>query len=187
MWKDHFIPTANYVNSDYLAQGNTFSSGHVAMTPIHTWYTCCMQNVNWNVAAMPAYNGNITAKLHADTFSILKRSKNPDAAFQVLTLMLGEFAPDLLAVYGAFPARQSLQSATINTLKVQFPGVDFQVFIDSLSYPDHPNHESGMPNFLKATDRYMTFDALYKSRGDLNLDKEIDKLITDLDATFQTK
>jgi len=36
----------------------------------------------------------------------------------------------------------------------KYPGVDLNVFVDALSYPDNPNHESGMPNFLKASDRY---------------------------------
>jgi multiple sugar transport system substrate-binding protein len=159
----------------------------VAMTPIHTWYTCCFQKVNWDVGAIPSYNGHVTAKLHADTFSILKGSKNPDLAFQVLTLMLGEFAPDLVQVYGAFPARTSLQPTVLAAMQKNFPNADLQVFVTDLSYPDRPNHESGMPNFQKASDTYTKFYSLYKSKGDLDLDKEIDKMISDLDVVFQTK
>ena len=44
-WTDYFIPNDNYVNSDLLAQGNTFGSGAVAMNPNHTWYTCCFEDV----------------------------------------------------------------------------------------------------------------------------------------------
>jgi ABC-type glycerol-3-phosphate transport system substrate-binding protein len=49
-------------------------------------------------------------KMHADTFGILKGSKNPNAAFEVLTYMLSpEVAPKLLNIYGGMPARLSLQ------------------------------------------------------------------------------
>ncbi|MBN2257581.1 MAG: extracellular solute-binding protein [Anaerolineaceae bacterium] len=185
MWTDYFIPNDNYVNSDYLTQGNTFNSGHVAMAPIHTWYTCCAGNVpNWDVAAIPSYDGTITAKLHADTFGILKGTKNPDASFAVLSLMLGEFAPDLIAVYGAFPARGSLQTAALDTMKANFPNVDLDVFVQGLNYPDNPNHESGMPNFLKASDTYTAFGSNYQTAGDLDLDAEIDALIAQLQDVF---
>ncbi len=185
MWKDYFIPNDNYVNSDYLAQGNTFSSGHIAMTPIHTWYTCCAGEVNWDLAAIPSYDGHNTAKMHADTFAILKGTKNPDAAFDVLTILLGDMAPQLLQVYGAFPARASLQDSALATMKEKFPNADLQVFIDGINYPDNPNHESGMPNFLKASDTYSAFGSLYQTTPDLDLDAEIDKLITNLDAVFK--
>lgn len=185
MWTDYFIPNGNYVNSDLLAQGNTFSSGNVAMTPIHTWYTCCAGEVNWDLAAIPSFEGNTTAKMHADTFAILKGTKNPDAAFEVLTIMLGDMAPQLLEVYGAFPARESLQTSALEKMQENFPNADLQVFIDSISYPDNPNHESGMPNFLKASDTYTAFAGLYETTSGLDLDAELEKLITDLDAVFK--
>lgn len=184
IWEDHFRPNANYVNSDLLAQGNTFGSGRVAMTPIHTWYTCCAEGVKWDVAAIPAYESKITAKLHADTFGILKGAKNLDAAWAVLSLMLGEFAPDLIDVYGAFPARASLQDDSIARLQEKFPDVDWQVFVDALSYPDIPNHESGMPNFLKAQDAIASFGALYTSTPSLDMDAEMDKLVATLQGVF---
>lgn len=184
IWTDHFWPNDNYVNSDLLAQGNTFGSGNVAMNPNHTWYTCCFEGVNWDIAAIPSYNGQTTAKLHADTFGILKASKNPDAAFEVYMLMLGEFAPELLQVYGAFPGRASLQEEALVTFQENFPNADVQVFVDALSYPDNPNHESGMPNFLKATDTYTTFAATIQSTPDLDLAAEEDALINNLQAVF---
>ena len=90
VWKDHFIPNQNQVNGDLLAKGNPFQSGNLAMTEIHTWYSCCVNpaapaepivgdDFGWAVA--PSYNGATTAKLHADTFSMLKTTKHPDEAF----------------------------------------------------------------------------------------------------------
>jgi multiple sugar transport system substrate-binding protein len=184
MWEDYFMPNDNYANSDLLAAGNTFGSGKVAMTPIHTWYTCCFQEVNWDVAAVPSYKGNITAKMHADTFGILQGSAQPAGAFTVLSLMLGRFAAQLLTVYGGLPARASLQDEALATMADMYPDADLDVFIEALNYPDNPNHESGMPNFLKASDRYNTFGALYQTTPDLDLDAELDKMIEDLQTVF---
>lgn len=184
IWEDYFWPNDNYVNSDLLAQGNTFGSGNVAMNPNHTWYTCCFEGVNWDIAAIPSFNGEITAKLHADTFGILKASANPDAAFEVYMLMLGEFAPELLQVYGAFPGRISLQDEALATFQENFPNADVQVFVDALSYPDNPNHESGMPNFLKASDVYATFAAKIQSTPGLDLDAEVNAFLREMQAVF---
>ena len=43
---------------------------------------------------------------NADTFRVLKASKNPEAAFEVLTYLLGDGAPELLNAYGGCPARK---------------------------------------------------------------------------------
>jgi multiple sugar transport system substrate-binding protein len=184
MWADYFIPNDSYVNSDLLAQGNTFGSGAVAMNPNHTWYTCCFEGVNWDVAAIPSYNGNLTAKLHADTFAILKATKNLEAAFEVYTLMTTEFAEELTQVYGFLPAKISAQEAAIAKWQENYPNADAQVFVDALNYPDNPNHESGMPNFLKASDTYGTFGAKYQSTPGLDLDAELDALQAELQKVF---
>ena len=95
VWKLHIAPNDDAQNSDLLAKGNPFSSGNIAMAHTHTWYTCCfdLQKLNWDIAVMPSVNGKITAKLHGDTFAILKQSKHQAAAFKVLTQMVVD--PDL--------------------------------------------------------------------------------------------
>jgi multiple sugar transport system substrate-binding protein len=185
MWTDWFLPNSSYVGSDLLAQGNPFGSGKLAMCPINTWYTCCFQDAtNWDVAAIPSYKGNVTSKIHADTFGILKAAKNPEASFAVLGLMVGEFAPDLLAVYGGLPARESQQGEALATMAENFPDLDLQVFVDAMRYPDDPSHESGMPNFLKASDTYATFAGMYETTPGLDLDAELDNMIEELQAVF---
>lgn len=184
MFKDYFIPNDNYVNSDLLAQGNTFGSGNVAMNPINLWFTCCTEDVVWDVAAIPSFNGNLTSKLNADTFGILKAAKNPQASWEVYSLFMDEFAGDLAAVYGAFPARQSLQADAVAGLQERFPGVDFQVFVDGLAYPDDPSSESALPNFLKASDTYNTFGAKYQSTPGLDIDAELDNLVVELQKVY---
>jgi multiple sugar transport system substrate-binding protein len=184
MFSDYFIPNDSYVNSDLLAQGNSFGSGKVAMNPINLWFTCCTGDVVWDVAAVPSFEGSLTSKLNADTFGILKAAKNPQASWEVYSLFMDEFAGDLAAVYGAFPARQSLQADAVAGLQERFPDVDFQVFVDGLAYPDVPSSESALPNFLKASDTYGTFGAKYQSTAGLDIDAELDALIVELQKVY---
>jgi len=186
IWKKHFIPTGQAVGSDLLAAGNPFDSGNVAMAYCHLWYTCCLSNVpNWDMAVVPSYNGKVTAKLHADTFRILKATKHPDEAFEVLTYLLGEAAPSLLLTYGGMPARKSAQPAFFEGLAAKYPFVEnWDVAVAGLSYPDNPNHESNMPNFAKADDAVKALQSKYENTPDLDMDTEIDAFIANLQAIF---
>ncbi|MBZ0305884.1 MAG: extracellular solute-binding protein [Anaerolineae bacterium] len=186
MWTDHFIPTDSYANSEQLASGNVFSSGNVAMAATHLWYTCCLGEVtNWDLAAMPSYNGVVTAKLHADTFRILEMTDNPEAAFEVLAYLIGDAAPTLLQVYGGMPADASQQDAFFATLDETFPqGVNWQVAIDSQAYPDNPSHEGWMPNFNEADERASAFMTLIQGTEGLDIPAELENLRSELQAIF---
>jgi multiple sugar transport system substrate-binding protein len=186
LWNKHFIPTDSYVGSDLLAAGNPFSSGNVAMAQSHLWYTCCLGEVaNWDIAVQPSYNGTTTAALHADTFRILKQSQNPEAAFEVLSYLVGDGSLELLNVYGGLPARPENQEAFFATLNETYTqGVNWQVAIDSLNFPDNPNHESNMPNFQKSDERIGAFQTLIQSTPDLDIEAEMATLISDLDVIF---
>ncbi len=184
--KKHFYPNRTYEVSDLLGKDNTFNSGHVAMTNSHLWYTCCVADVpNWDIAAVPTYKGKITSKVNADTFRILASTKHPKEAVDVVVWMTGEAAPELLQIYGGMPARQSQQDDFFASLNKTFTqGVDWQVAIDGLAYPDIPNSEANMPNYSKAFDRLWAFHTLFLSEPDLDLDAEIDVLLKDLQAIF---
>jgi len=116
---------------------------------------------NWDTAAIPSYNGQLTAKMHADTFSILKGTENPDEAFAVLSYLIGDAAGELAQIYGGMPARLSLQDAYFDTLSAseQFADaeINWDVVVASMAYPDNPNHEEGMPSELEARDRINEF------------------------------
>lgn len=190
MWKDHFYPTATYKNSTLLLEGNTFDSGHIAMADTHLWYqACCMTTLsdNWDIAPKPSYNGVVTAKLHADTLSIMKSSEHPQEAFEALSYLVGPAANRLVSVYGGEPARKSLQATYLETFAEEhFPGADvnWDVVTESLSYPDIPNHEEGMPNYNAARDRYDAFNAYINSTPGLDMDAELETLRKDLQAIF---
>ncbi len=193
MWKDFFYPTDTAVNSDLLGKGNTFNSGHVAMAATHLWYTCCIDKgdkaavKDWDIAVVPAYNGKYTAKFHVDTFRIFNTTKDPAAAFAVLQYLLSpEVAPQLLNLYGSFPARKSLQTKALADLDAKFAPVkiDWQVMLDSAAYPDIPSHEADMPNFLKAEDRYKNFRSKLGSTAGLDVEAEMTTFVTDEQTIF---
>jgi len=184
----YFMPAAPYQESDLLAAGNPGDSGNVAMTHCHLWYTCCNTNVpNWDMAAVPAYNeaGDVTVKLHADTFRVLSSTEHPEEAVEVLVWLTDEGAFDLLQIYGGMPGRIPLQDAFFEGMDEKFPqGVDWQVAIDGLAFPDVPNHESNLPNYAKAYDRIGAFQSLYEADPTLDIDAELDLLVADLQGIF---
>ncbi|MBN2388463.1 MAG: extracellular solute-binding protein [Anaerolineales bacterium] len=192
-WTDYFIPNGPYGGADFLqGPGGPFSSGNLAMVHLHTWYVApwALGEVtwDWDMAATPSYNGVVTAKMHADTFGILKGSAHPEEAFEVLMYMLSpEVAADLVAIYGGMPARLSMQGDYLATYgETNFPGMElnWDVVVASMAYADNPNHESWMPSFQETTDRYNEFWNYLANTPDLNVDAEIDVLLTDLQTIF---
>ncbi|MCA9939047.1 MAG: extracellular solute-binding protein [Anaerolineales bacterium] len=193
MWEEGWYPNGVYGNSDILSAGNWFESGNLAMANVHLWYAACCVGAlesQWDAAAVPSYNGVTTAKLHADTFGIMKTSQHPQEAFEVLTYLLGEKAGELAAIYGGMPARLSLQDSYFDDLRTKSFGatsgadINWDVVRASLSYPDNPSHEEGLPSFLEASDRYAQLSQLMDQNPGLDLDAEIDTLVKDLQAIY---
>lgn len=183
MWEQYFAPNGTYQASDLLAAGNPFNSGNVAMAHTHLWYTCCVGDVpNWDIAVVPAYQGQYTAKLHTDMIGIYRDTTHPEEALEALWYLAHN--PDLLQVWGAMPPIKSLQDQFFERLDETYPGRDWQVAIDSLGYIDVPNHEAWMPNFSKADDRVKAFQSLVESTPDLDIDAEMETLVNDLQAIF---
>ncbi|HZQ09511.1 MAG TPA: sugar ABC transporter substrate-binding protein [Anaerolineae bacterium] len=186
MWKYHFMPTADYYNSDQFGKGNPFSSGNIAMAWTHTWYTCCfdVQKFNWDIAVVPTINGQVTAKLHGDTFAILKASKNQDAAFAVLSKMITD--KDLYNIYGGMPAIVADRPDFFKAFdeRVAPNKVDWSVVEEMVNHPDLPNHEAWTPNLTKNNDEFNKWKTFLDQTAGLDLDKEIDALQQRLTAIY---
>ena len=134
---------------------------------------------------LPSYNGETTSKLHADTFRILDTTENPEAAFEVLTYLLDDASADLLDVYGGMPARTEARDPFFAALDETFTqGVNWQVAIDSLAYPDVPSHEGNMPNFDEAEARIDEFETLIDSDPNADMAAEAARLQADLTTIF---
>jgi len=191
MWTEFWQPNNAYGNSDTFNKGDLFASGKVAMVAIHLWYDgfAALQKLDFDFAAIPSVpGGKPTAKMHADTFEITKQSKHPDAAFKVLAYLTTTAAKDLQNIYGGMPAAKAAQDAYLTDfLNTKFPGhkLTKSVITDSVAYADNPNHESYMPSFLEASNRYtMTWNKLI---DDPKFDPkaELALLKTDLDKIFK--
>ena len=191
VWKDHFIPSYPQIQSDLLGKGNQFQSGNLAMADTHSWYTCCINpaapakpSFTWGVAVTPAYNGVTTAKLHADTFSILNGSKNPDAAFDALAALVA--SPELLTNYGAFPADPSLQQSAFDAIQKNYPDskIDFSVMQAMLGYVDKPSHQAWMPDYQKSRAALKAVYNKYRTTPGLDIDAELTTLQTTLQGIF---
>lgn len=185
-------PNQSQIDSDTLGQGNSFGTGNVAMSFSHLWYTCCVRDEDgngldfWDLAAVPEYEGEATAKLHADTFRILESTENPDAAFEVLTYLLGEAAPQLLETYGSLPARADLRDPFFASLDELFPqGPNWDVAIAGLERPDIPSHEGNMPSFDEAEAAIDEFEDRLTTEPGLDVAAASEELRTELDAVFQ--
>ena len=190
VWTDHFIPTANQVASDLLGGGGEFGSGNLAMDEGHTWFTCCAavaagkKQFTFGFAVNPTVNGKITSPLHADTFSVLKTTKVPDAAFKALTAMVA--SSELLVAYGAMPADQTKQQAWFASINKGFPGMtlDWDVVKAMVAYPDIPNHQSWVPDYPKVRSAMQAFGNAYRTTAGLNMDTELAKLQVTLQGIF---
>jgi len=190
VWKDHFIPTAAQAASALLSAGSEFASGNIAIDEGHTWFTCCVtpptpkKPFKWNFAVQPTVNGTTTSPLHADTFSILKGSKNPDAAFKALTAMVA--SGDLLTTYGAMPADSTKQQAWFDSIDKQFPTLklNWDVAKSMLAYPDIPNHQSNVPDYPSVRSAMQKFGNTYRTTSGLDIDAELAKLQTTLQGIF---
>ncbi len=185
MWNSRFAPNGPAQNSDLLAAGNCFNSGKVAMAHCHLWYTCCVGDVpNWDYGIVPSYKGTVTCKLHADVISALKTTQAPEAAARVIYEIVT--SPKLLSVWGAFPSFKTMQAGFFADKNAQFTqGVHWDTIMAGLNYVDVPNHEDYMPNFSQADDRVKAFGSALNDTADLDVDAEIDKLVSDLQAIFE--
>lgn len=190
VWTDHFIPTANQVASDLLGAGSEFASGNLAIDEGHTWFTCCVtppapkKAFEFGFAIQPLVNGQITSPLHADTFSILKTSKVPEAAFKALTAMVA--SAELLTTYGAMPADTTKQQAWIDSINAGFPGMNlnWDAVKAMLAYPDVPNHQSFVPDYSKVRAAMQAFGNAYRTTTGLDMDAELAKLQVTLQGIF---
>jgi multiple sugar transport system substrate-binding protein len=187
--KDHFIANRAVRESNAYGAGNPFASGKVAMTTNFLWETCCLEDAgkNWDVAAVPSFNGKTTAALNADTFRILKSSKNPDAAFEVLTYLLGDGSKDLLGVYGGMPARTADQDSFFEGMDKKFPQKpNWDVAKEGVKYADNPNFENYIPAYNKTLDRVIKFWSKVTATPGLDIDKEIAAMKSDIQAIYDS-
>ncbi len=198
MWNDHFIMDGSHFNDQNVwnPDGVPFCDGRVAMAENFLWSTYCMEGAgdNWDIAAVPGYNGSQTAAFNADTFRIWKETKNPDAAFTVLQYLLGDAAGPLTQIYGAMPAREALRQDFFDTLSSGFTlqqPVDWQVAIDGIDHADVPNFESPLPvnqsgdnTYNESVSAINTYATRWDTQSGLDMDAQIAQMRQDLQTIW---
>lgn len=194
IFTDHITMTnAQHESPDINPNDYPFFTGKVAMSQNFLWSTYGVGDAgdDWDLAALPSYNGNATAAFNADTFRILKATKHPDEAFEALTYLLGDASEQLLTTYGGFPARTANQADGIKALQDQFENtVDWQVAVDGIEHADVPNFEAFMPKYneslglIGSGGKYTT---RWATEANLDMAKEVEDLRAELQAIWDKK
>src|SRR5258708_26734780 len=157
----------------------------------HSWALGSLKDVKfkWVAAGPPvAPNGKLTSRIDADTFSILDKSKNKDAAWKVLKwLTSAQTATKLCTIYGCLPARNSARADWEKQTKSDFPNLDLNVVYGAIKYLDTPNYDAIMPNYNQAFDYTQTFWTAVASTPDMHVKAELDKFNTQMQAIFDRK
>lgn len=191
MWTRHISPTGPETESALLRETNAFATGRVAMAFSHLWYVPSLVAESgapltfWNLAVPPTHEGEATAKVHADTFRVLASTDVPAEAATVLAYFHDEAASDLLASYGSFPARSDLRTPFLADLGRRFGShVAWQVIDETLTRPDVPSHEAGLPNAVASQALLDAFHDRLRSDPDLDVVAGAETLRDDLQEVF---
>ena len=191
MWTDHISMTGPVFSSpDINPEDYPFFTGKIAMSLNFLWSTYGLEGLNgdWDMGIVPSYNGQVTSAFNADTFRILKGSKHPDAAFEVLSYLLGDGSAELLATYGAVPARTADQAAFFAGQDETFTQKpDWQVALDSIQFADEPNFESYIPAYnetLGLVGSGGKYTTKWQTDQGLNMDQEVEALRAEIQAIW---
>jgi multiple sugar transport system substrate-binding protein len=177
LWDGKFFP--NEVGYQ-RTRGDPFGTGAAAMYYAPTYFYCCQEKFNWDIAAVPSWAGKATARRDHSGFGIPIASQNQEAALKVIMAMTKD--PALLAAYRIVPARTELRSDLVKNLSAAQPYVDWQVVADSIDHPDDPPYSQFLPGAGGAYERLNQFVEGLLTNPDFDVDAELDRLETDLQA-----
>ena len=72
----------------------------------------------------------------------------------------------------------------MNHLAAEYPDVDWQVLLDSITFLDNPSSEGYLPNLQKAQTRISAFLELIQNTPGVNVNQALDLLQYDLQMIF---
>jgi multiple sugar transport system substrate-binding protein len=187
LWGTPFLPNADYLGTEFLNAGDPFNSGRVAMAQAYLGYACCLQeDLPWDLAPVPSYQGRTTAVSKGESFFIPSASRHPAEAFAALQFLAGgETASDLLAVYGEMPALRALQTAFWKPLRTRYPAVQhWDIAMAGLADADIPSSLLALPNNSAAEELVAAFQTKMLMTPGLDEKSALDELRADLQAVF---
>jgi multiple sugar transport system substrate-binding protein len=177
LWDGMFYP--NQVGFE-RTNGDPFGTGAAAMFYAPTYFYCCQAKFNWDIAAVPSWDGKATSRREQSGFAIPLASQNQQAAMKVIMAMTKD--PALLAAYRIVPARNEMRTDLVKNLSATQPFVDWQVVADSINYPDDPPYSQFLPGFGGAYNRFEEFIEGLASNPEFDVEAELDRLEEDLQA-----
>ena len=186
IWKDHFIGGADVQAARDSAGTDPFGPGTTGIFYSHTWFMAeGLHDLSFaaDIAPVP-FNpkGNRIARIDADNFTIPKDAKNKQEAWEVMKWLTSpEVIVDVCRIYGCVPARKSVQSAYLEQIKTDYPGIDYDVIFKSIDYLDKPNNEEWIPEWSKIEDALNNGLSLVYS----GTEKDAKKVLTDANAEVQ--
>jgi multiple sugar transport system substrate-binding protein len=155
IWDDNIRASGEQSGAFYAVSSEGMSAGMGAMWESHSWmgwaYDQWSEKFAWNVAAVPTGpTGLLIDIVDADTAVIPTTSKHPEEAWEVMKWF---FEPEqydrLIDNYNCLPADSVSMSSWVDRQKSQYPGVDFEVFIDAMDYIEENNHEAWKPEYSR--------------------------------------
>jgi multiple sugar transport system substrate-binding protein len=197
IWNGHYVPDGAAEASALLGNGYPQTSGRVAMNAAWAWSITSIaasastaKVKHWDIGVMPSWKGSTTSPLDADTFTITRASKNPDAAFKAMMAIMAD--PGLMRDYGGEPARKADQvdyfASYDATLAPIFPGnqVSWSVLGEMARVPAIPSHEADMPNATEANTDIGAFLYRLQNTAGLDVTAELAKLQATLQKDFDS-
>jgi multiple sugar transport system substrate-binding protein len=187
MWSSHTAPNATAEASTQLAEGNSQASGAVAMNA--AWIDSIgsiatdsktSKVKRWDIGIVPSWNTATTSPMTADTFTITRASKNPDAAFKAVLAIMADAS--LLKAYGREPAKKADRPAYFTGLDAKlaplFPGnqVTWSVLDEMATVPASPSPDSGLPAVSQAGSDIDAFYVKLQTTTGLDVKAEVTKL-----------
>jgi multiple sugar transport system substrate-binding protein len=195
IWTKHIVPNGAAEASELLAQGNSQSSGRIAMNAAWAWSVSSIASnaerskvKSWDIAVVPSWKGNTSSPADINTLGILKTTKSPSASFKAMLAIMAD--RDLQKYLGGESGRivdRAKYFAEFDaTLAPIFPGikVTWSVLGEMAKYPAIPSHESNMPAFTQASNDYSAFYTKLQKTPALDVSVELSKLRTQLQADF---
>ena len=175
--------------------GNTFQSGHIAMTVVHQWYTCCVypgegeprRRRIGTSPSCPSGRRQVTSKLHADTIGIMDSTEHPDEAFEALTYLAA--SPSLIQTWGAMPGRREPAGRVLRRSRRAFAPVDIDWNVSSkmLGYPDNPEPRGSCRTSQESDAANKAFGSKLWTTEGLDIDAELDAHVQTLQGIFDAE
>ncbi len=190
MWEQHFIHTGKD-----LQTGNMLPTGRIAMVLSLSWYAseCCNeaheQPLNWDMAAVPSFEGRISGAAAGSGLGILKTTAHPQEAVRTLYYIasLPALVDSRAATSRSTPAQISRRNVYLAGQAARFPqSVNWQIIIDGFAHQETPGALSPKAFEGRISSRLDDFRHMIETTAGLDIEAALDDLETRLQNVVNT-